>query len=117
MDMMWNLCYTKAGHKTNIQEIFPDSKSILICYDEVQDLLTDKRILFVLNSDLTNVKQIALTATIDRKTKYIVQGEELTKIELLNRFCPVIYSYTINSAMEDKNTRELKFFIIKHAIL
>lgn len=72
--------------------------------------------MFVLNSDLANVKQIALTATIDRKTKYIVQGEELTKIELLNRFCPVIYSYTINSAMEDKNTRELKFFIIKHEL-
>ncbi len=84
--------------------------------DEIQDLLSDKRILFILNSNLNNVKLLALTATLDRKRKYIVQDEEITKYQLLNRFCPIIYSYTINEAIDDKNTRELKFFILKHSL-
>lgn len=106
----------QSAWKHDIQYYFPNSRSTFICCDEIHDLLTDKRILFILNSKLDNVKLLGLTATIDRKTKYLVQGEEVTKIELINRFCPVIYSYTINSAIEDKTTRELKFFVVKHEL-
>lgn len=63
---------------------------------------------------MDDVKLLFLTATINRKTLYNIQGEETTKIKLLEQFAPVIFSYTINEAIEDKNTRDLKFFIINH---
>lgn len=84
--------------------------------DEIQDLLSHKRILFILNSNLEGVKLLGMTATIDRHTKYQIQGEELTKIELLNRFCKVVYSYTYNNASQDKNTKQLRFFILNHEL-
>jgi len=41
--------------------------------DEIHELLGDKRILFILNSNLQGIKLLGLTATIDRKTKYVIQ--------------------------------------------
>jgi len=82
--------------------------------DEIHELLGDKRILFILNSNLQGIKLLGLTATIDRKTKYVIQKEELTKFEYLEKFCPIIYTYNINHATEDKNIRNIKFFIFKH---
>lgn len=74
-------------YKTTIQEIFPDSESTFICCDEVQDLLTDKRILFIRNSNLENVKILCLTATINKRMKYLVQGEEITKRRFIKSIC------------------------------
>lgn len=106
----------QSAWKYDIQYYLPNSRSSFVCMDEIHDMLTDKRILFIRNSKIEDVKLLGLSATIDKKTKYEVQGEETTKIELLNRFCPVVYSYTINSAIEDKTTRELKFFVVKHEL-
>jgi len=104
----------QSAYKTSIQKIFPNSKSTFICYDEIHEICSHKRILFVLNSDLKNVKQIGLSATIDYKTLYEIQGERISKLDVLKKFCPVIFTYSINEAIDDKNTRELKFFILKH---
>lgn len=106
----------QSAAKFNIQYYFPNSKSTLIVMDEIHELMGDKRILFIKNSNLTNVKMLGLTATIDRKTKYIIQGEESTKFDYLKSFCPVIYTYNINHATEDNNTRDIKFFILKHEL-
>lgn len=106
----------QSSYKTTIQDIFPGNNPIFICMDEIHDLITDKRILFIKNSNLSNIKLLGLTATIDRKTKYIVQDIETTKIDVLITFCPVIFSYTLNEAIDDKNTREMNFFVIKHQL-
>lgn len=104
----------QSAYKKSLREYFNNDNPIFICSDEQHDGLTDKRIGIYFDNDLTDVKLLGLTATIDRKTLYEVRGEETTKIELLNKFSPVIYTYTLNNAIEDKNTRELRFFIIKH---
>lgn len=100
--------------KHDIQYYFPNSESTLIIADEAHEILSDKRILFLKNSNLEGIKLLFLTATINRKTLYNIQGEEITKIKLLEQYAPVVFSYTINDAIDDKNTRDLKFFIISH---
>jgi len=104
----------QSAAKFNVQYYFPNSKSTLIILDEIHEILSDKRILFILNSNLDGVKLLGLSATIDRKTRYIIQKEESTKFDYLKRFCPIIYTYNINNAREDDNVRDTKFFILKH---
>lgn len=107
-------CLYQSAWKHDIQYYFPNSRSTFIICDEWHEAGSDKRILFFKNSKLDGVKVLCLTATLDKKTKYLVQGEEITKTDLLSRYAPVIFTYTLNNAMEDKNTRELKFFILKN---
>ncbi len=104
----------QSAHKFDIQYYFPNSTKVFICMDEIHEILSDKRILFITKSKINNVKLLGLSATIDKKTKYIVQGNETTKIDLLNTFCPIIFTYDINQAQQDKTTRELRLFVVKH---
>ena len=49
----------QSAWKHDIQYYFPNSRSTFICCDEIHDLHTDKRILFILNSKLDNVKLLS----------------------------------------------------------
>ena len=60
--------------------------------------------------------KLGLSATIDRKTEYLIQGEEVTKFNLLKTFCPVIYTYSLQESMDNKTTRDIKFFVLKHEL-
>lgn len=107
--------YQSAARRT-LNDYFPNQREVLVIMDEIQDILSDKRSLFLTRSNLKGIKLLGLSATIERKKRYIIQGEEITKIDFLNRFCPVIYSYTINQAFEDSNTKKLRFFILSHQL-
>lgn len=107
--------YQSAARRT-LNDYFPSQKDVFIIMDEVQDILSDKRSLFLTKSNLKGIKLLGLSATIERKKKYIIQGEEITKVDFLNRYCPIIYSYTINEAFNDNNTKKLRFFILSHQL-
>lgn len=83
--------------------------------DEIHDMLTPIYFNFAKNNLIgTNIARIGLTATIDTKTKYEQNNEEINKVDLLNQFCPIIYTYSINQGQEDKTSREINLFILNH---
>ena len=102
----------QSAAKFNLQYYFPNSKSTLVILDEVHEILSEKRILFILNSKLEGVNLLGLTATLDRRTLYTIQGEVSTKFDYIKKFCPVIYTYDMNNATEDNNIREIKFLFL-----
>ena len=60
--------------------------------------------------------KVGLSATIDKKTLYLIQGQETTKFDLLKLFCPVVYTYSLQDSMDNKTTRDIKFFVLKHEL-
>ncbi len=112
-------CY-QGAYKYSIKDYYPNAtvSNTIVVMDEIHDILSDKRIEFINNSNtVTNFHEfskIGLSATIDRKTLYQIGREEITKIDLLKRFCPVIYTYSLQESMDNKTTRELSFFVLKH---
>lgn len=64
----------------------------------------------------TKIARLGLSATIDRKSKYIIQGVETTKFKVLEQFCPVVYTYGLQDSLDNKTTRDLRFFIVKHQL-
>lgn len=64
----------------------------------------------------TNIPRLGLSATIDRKSKYLIHGVETTKFKVLEQFCPVVYTYGLQDSLDNKTTRDLRFFIVKHQL-
>lgn len=100
---------------------FANPKNTLLAMDEIHDICSDKRVLFIQNSDqiypdFKLIPKVGLSATIDKKTLYEIQGKETTKFDLLKTFCPIIYTYTLQESMDNRTTRDIKFFVIKHEL-
>lgn len=119
----------QGAYKYNLWDYFPNAQpdNTIIVMDEIHDILSDKRIEFVQNSTKVSGKRInpelfskypkvGLSATIDRKTLYLIQGKEITKFDLLKTFCPVVYTYSLQESMDNKTTRELRFFVLNHEL-
>jgi len=84
----------------------------LVGADEIHDSLTPAYSQFYINNKYDAL--IGLSATVERKTKYEKEG--YTKGELLDRICPVIYTYNMTQAKEEGTTRKLKIFVITHKL-
>jgi len=112
-------CYQTA-YKYNINQFFKNAteENTLICFDEIHDCLTSAYYKFVQNSnlELNKIPRLGLSATIDKKTIYEFQDQQKTKFEILNQFCPIIYSYTLQESIDLKATRQVKFFVLKHEL-
>ena len=110
----------QGAYKYSIKDYFPNATedNTLICLDEVHDLISSERFKFVQNSDLQNNKipRLGLSATIDKKTLYLIQNLETTKFDLLKTFCPVVYTYSLQESMDNKTTRDIKFFVISNEL-
>lgn len=115
----------QGAYKYKLLDYFPKAtpQDTLVVMDEIHDILSDKRIEFVDNSMLVTVynpigftwfPKLGLSATIDKKTKYQVQGLEITKVDLLKKFCPIVYTYSLQDSIDNGTTRDLKFFVLKH---
>jgi len=112
----------QGAYKYNLWDYFPnaDPANTIVVMDEVHDILSDKRIEFIQRSSFcsiapfSSVPKLGLSATIDRKTQYMIQGQEITKFDLLKTFCPVVYTYSLQESMDNKTTRDIKFFVVKH---
>jgi len=110
----------QGAYKYSLLDYFPnaDSSNTIVVMDEIHDILSDKRIEFIQNSRqvclFEDFPKLGLSATIDRKTQYMIQGQEITKFDLLKTFCPVVYTYSLQESMDNKTTRDIKFFVVKH---
>lgn len=114
----------QGAYKYNLWDYFPKAKvdNTIVVMDEIHDICSDKRIEFIKNSDshhygtFTLYAKVGLSATIDKKTLYQIQGQETTKFDLLKTFCPVVYTYSLQDSMDNKTTRELRFFVLNHEL-
>lgn len=117
----------QGAYKYSLFDYFPSAtpSNTIIVMDEIHDILSDKRIEFVNNSMIVTKNnpigfqwfpKLGLSATIDRKTQYLIQGQEITKFDLLKTFCPVVYTYSLQESMDNKTTRDIKFFVLKHEL-
>jgi len=114
----------QGAYKYNLWDYFPNAvvDNTIIVMDEIHDILSDKRIEFINNSNshyhgtFTLYAKLGLSATIDKKTQYLIQGQEITKFDLLKKFCPVVYTYSLQESMDNKTTRDIKFFVLKHQL-
>jgi len=113
----------QGAYKYTLWDYFPDASpdNTIIVYDEIHDILSDKRIEFNINSEAFDsafplIPKVGLSATIDKKTLYQVQGQEITKFDLLKQFCPIVYTYSLQESIDNKTTRDIKFFVLKHKL-
>lgn len=86
----------------------------LIIADEIHDSLSPAYSKFYYNNNYKAI--IGLSATIDRKTKYVENNIEFTKGKLLDDIAPSIYKYTINQGQKDKVSRKLNIYIIQQEL-
>ena len=114
----------QGAYKYDVWDYFPNANmdNTIVIMDEIHDILSDKRIEFIEKSNAKGapkfqvIPKLGLTATIDRKTLYLIQGQEVTKFNKLRLFCPVVYTYSLQNSMDNKTTRDIKFFVLKHKL-
>lgn len=126
-DYKFKFATYQGAYKYTLFDYFPNAKpeNTIVVMDEIHDILSDRRIEFVNNSMIVTKQnpigfqwfpKLGLSATIDRKTEYLIQGQEVTKFDLLKTFCPVVYTYSLQESMDNKTTRDIKFFVLKHEL-
>ncbi|GEM_PF-1416249 len=82
----------------------------MVVADEIHDSLTPQYFKYYENNKFNHL--IGLSATIDKKSTFEIDGEEITKITLLNKIAPICFSYNIKQGQEDKTARELEISVI-----
>jgi len=112
-------CY-QAAYKYSIWDYFSNTtqENTIIIFDEIHDCLSTEYFKFIQNSKLDEnlIPRMGLSATIDRKTIYEIQEQEITKFDLLQTFCPVVYTYSLQESIENKTTRDIKFIVYQHKL-
>lgn len=94
----------------------------LVIADEIHDSMTPVYSDFYINNDYQGL--LGLSAKIqegiyyDLSTRPILKElmgkkDYVKKIDILNEFCPIIYSYNIIKGQEEKTSRKLNIYIIK----
>lgn len=84
---------------------------LVIC-DEVQDQMTPKYALFHRYNSYEAL--LCLSATVDRDTEYVLDnGVTITKGFLLDKLCPVCFTYSVEEAIRDNTTRNLVINVIE----
>lgn len=91
-----------------------DRKFGLVIADEIHNSLSPKYSEFFFNNNYQAI--IGLSATIDRKTKYDIDGQIVTKGSLVDRIAPSIYKYSINQAKEDGVGRQLNIYVVSQEL-
>lgn len=86
----------------------------IVIADEIHDLCTPTRMLFVKNNKFGSI--VGLSATIDGKVEYINETETINKLQYLNSFCPIIFTYTIGQAQDEKTMRKFQIYAIRHEL-
>lgn len=82
---------------------------LVIC-DEIHNMCSPAYSQFIFNNRIDSI--LGLSATIDRTTKYEINGRYVTKGEILDRIAPVSYNYSISDAKNDGIGRILNIYII-----
>lgn len=101
-------CYQSAYKWNNLEFDF-------VCCDEIHDSLSPKYSKFYENNKAKYI--LGLSATVDRNTTYTDEdGKEFKKGDLLDKYCPVVFTYTLNNAVEDQLTKKLDIYVIYHQL-
>lgn len=82
----------------------------LVIADEIHSSLSPEYSKFYFNNTYDAI--IGLSATIDRKTSYEIDGRIITKGKLIDTIAPVCYTYNITQAKNDGIGRVLNIYII-----
>ena len=107
----------QSAHKYKLEDWFPNKNPTIVIMDEIHDSISEVYLNFAKNNLFgTNIARLGLSATIDRKSKYIIQGTETTKFKVLEQFCPIVYTYGLQDSLDNKTTRDLRFFIVTHQL-
>ena len=91
-----------------------DKEFHLVGADEIHDSLTPQYSKFYYNNKYKEL--IGLSATINRRTEYIINDKIVTKGDLLDEIAPVSFTYTVNQGQLDGTSRKLNIYIIKHEL-
>lgn len=91
-----------------------DRKFGLIIADEIHDSLSPAYIKFYQNNKYDAI--IGLSATINRKVYYDINGSSISKGQLIDYIAPVCYSYGLDQGIKEGTSRSLNVYIIKHEL-
>lgn len=83
----------------------------LVGADEIHFALSPEYSKFFFNNNYEGI--VGLSATIDRDTKYEVDGKKFTKGDLLDKIAPICFTYTLSQAKDDGVGRQLNVYIIQ----
>lgn len=86
----------------------------LIISDEIHDALSPEYSKFFYNNTYNAI--IGLSATINKKTEYVIDNIKITKGDLLNEIAPICFKYTLDDGRRDDTIRELKIYVIQHRL-
>lgn len=86
----------------------------LVIADEVPDSLTSVYSQFYFNNKFDAI--IGLSATINEKIQYEIDGKIITKGDLLDKIAPICFKYTVNQGQLEGTSRKLNIYIIDHEL-
>lgn len=86
----------------------------LIIADEIHNALSPMYSKFFYNNSYDAI--VGLSATIDRKTMYDIDGRNITKGKMIDEIAPVCYTYTISQAKSDGVGRVLNIYVINQEL-
>lgn len=100
------MCYQSAYKKRGL------AHDLVIC-DEIHDSITPEYAKYYVNN--CSIRTMGLSATIE-DGDFSIMGRELTKLQFLNEFAPVCFSYKLADGQQDGTTRPLKVHIVEHRL-
>jgi superfamily II DNA or RNA helicase len=86
----------------------------LVIADEIHDSLTPVYSQFYSNNKYDAI--LGLSATINRKTSYKHNELYITKGDILDKYAPVCFKYSIEQAQKEKTARKLNIYVIQHKL-
>jgi superfamily II DNA or RNA helicase len=100
------MCYQSAYKKRGL------AHDLVIC-DEIHDSLSPEYAKYYVNN--CSIRMMGLSATIE-DSDLTIMGREVTKLQFLNEFAPVCFSYKLADGQKDGTTRPLKVHIVEHRL-
>jgi superfamily II DNA or RNA helicase len=86
----------------------------LVIADEIHNSLSEQYSKFYFNNSYKAL--IGLSATIDKTTKFEINGKITTKLQLLNQIAPICFTYTLSQGKNEGVSRKLNIYIINHEL-
>jgi superfamily II DNA or RNA helicase len=100
------MCYQSAYRKVGMEHT-------LVIADEIHDSLSPAYSKYYRNNSYDRI--MGLSATID-DDEVTIDGEETTKMDLLNTIAPICFSYTLDEGQEDGTSRPLDIYVLHHKL-
>lgn len=82
----------------------------LVGCDEIHEMLSPEYSHFVYNNTFDGI--IGMSATINRKITYEINGKLITKGMMIDDIAPVCYRYSINQGQKEGTSRKLNVYVI-----